>query len=93
MGFILLLLFKCAVWTTAEEAVVLANAHLLPQGGYQRLSNINEKGMWKRGSVGVHALLYCIAFTILFCMAFTTIVFEYFTNIDRHLKVQDKDCT
>ncbi|XP_006132742.2 fibrinogen-like protein 1-like protein [Pelodiscus sinensis] len=43
VGFILLLLFKCAVWTSSEETVVLANAHLLPPGGYQRLSNINEK--------------------------------------------------
>ncbi|XP_025053522.1 fibrinogen-like protein 1-like protein [Alligator sinensis] len=43
LGFILLFLFKCDVLTSAEEAVVLANAHLLPQRGYEKLGNNNEK--------------------------------------------------
>ena len=43
-GFILFLLSHCTVSVSTKEAVVLANAHLLPQRGYEKLGNINEKG-------------------------------------------------
>ncbi|XP_063253403.1 fibrinogen-like protein 1-like protein isoform X1 [Prinia subflava] len=42
-GFLLLLLSQCTVSLGTTEAVVLANAHLLPQRDYERLGNANEK--------------------------------------------------
>lgn len=43
-GFILFLLSHCTVSVSTVEAMVLANAHLLPQRGYERLGNADEKG-------------------------------------------------
>ncbi|KAK2532209.1 hypothetical protein Q9233_005225 [Columba guinea] len=43
-GFILFLLSHCTVSVSTGEAMVLANAHLLPQRGYERLGNADEKG-------------------------------------------------
>lgn len=40
----LFLLSQCTVSLATKEAVVLANAHLLPQRDYERLGNANEKG-------------------------------------------------
>lgn len=50
VGFILVLLSHCPAPVSTEGAIVLANAHLLPQGGYERLGNSNEKGTRKRVS-------------------------------------------
>lgn len=41
---VLLLLSQCTVSLGSKEAVVLANAHLLPQRDYKRLGNAHEKG-------------------------------------------------
>nr|XP_009667125.1 PREDICTED: angiopoietin-2-like [Struthio camelus australis]XP_009667126.1 PREDICTED: angiopoietin-2-like [Struthio camelus australis] len=43
VGFIVLLLSHCTVSVSSKEAVILANAHLLPPGGYERLANINDR--------------------------------------------------
>lgn len=43
-GFVLFLLSQCTVSLGTKEAVVLANAHLLPQRDYESLENANEKG-------------------------------------------------
>ncbi|NWY66654.1 FGL1L protein, partial [Erithacus rubecula] len=42
-GLMLLLLSQCTVSLGTQEAVALANAHLLPQRDYERLGNANEK--------------------------------------------------
>ncbi|NWX60463.1 FGL1L protein, partial [Promerops cafer] len=42
-GFMLFLLSQCTMSLGTKEAVVLANAHLLPQRDYERLGNANEK--------------------------------------------------
>lgn len=44
VGCVLFLLFHFTVSVMTKEAVVLANAHLLPQRGYERLANVDEKG-------------------------------------------------
>jgi len=44
-GFILFLLSHCTVSVSTKEAMGLANAHLLPQRGYEKLGNNNEKGI------------------------------------------------
>lgn len=59
----LLLLSQCTVSLGTKEEMVLANAHLLPQGGYERLGNANEKGT-REDCKGFGSIL---CFTLLLC--------------------------